>query len=234
MSRTLFVPTLNEIVGMKAVMPLVESSWVDQILVVDGGSQDGTIEYAKECGYDVFVQQRKGLRHAFTEGFPLITGDHVVTFSPDGNSVPEAIPQVFDALEAGQDMVIASRYLGDATSQDDSLITRFGNWSFTQAINVLFGGSYTDSFVMFRGYRTKLFYELDLHLDEFYARPERLFFTTVGIEPLLSIRCAKRNCKVTEIPADEPARIGGEAKLQVIRWGCAYLYQVLSETMVWR
>ena len=81
---------------------------------------------------------------------------------------------------------------------------------------------------IFRAYRTRLFYELDLHLESSYAT-EKLCGTVMGVEPLLSIRCAKHRRNVTEIPAAEPARIGGERKLQVIRWGSAYMLQNFRE-----
>ena len=89
---TLLVPTLNEIVGMRAIMPLVRREWCAQILVVDGNSTDGTAEYAREQGYEVHIQKRPGLRSAYQESWPLIRGDAVITFSPDGNSPPEYIP----------------------------------------------------------------------------------------------------------------------------------------------
>jgi hypothetical protein len=60
---TLLVPTLNEIVGMKAIMPLVRREWIDQILVLDGGSTDGTIEWARANGYEVHVQTEPGIRN---------------------------------------------------------------------------------------------------------------------------------------------------------------------------
>lgn len=96
-------------------------------------------------------------------------------------------------------------------------------------INVLHGGKYTDAMVIYRGYRKNLFHELKLTDDKAFTTPEKLFFTRVSIEPLLSIRAARAKLKVSEIPGDEPARIGGERKLQIIRWGLAFLYQTVME-----
>ena len=228
MKATLFVLTYNEIEGMKAIMPRIKKEWVDEIIIVDGGSTDGTLEYAKEQGYATYVQKKKGIRHAYIEGIPLVKTDYIISFSPDGNSVPEAIPNLIKKIEEGNDMVIASRYLEHAKSHDDDFVTRFGNWLFTKLINVFHGSNYTDALVIYRIYRKSLFYELKLDTEESYSM-EKWFFTTMGIEPLLSIRCAKYKKKYTEIPEDEPKRIGGERKLQVIRWGAAYLVQIIKE-----
>lgn len=232
-SVTLLVPTVDEIEGMRRIMPEVRAEWCDQILVVDGGSTDGTQDYARAQGYDLIVQKRPGIRHAYIEAFPHVRGEIVVTFSPDGNSVPRLIPELARAVAGGYDMVIASRYLPGARSEDDDPVTAFGNWAFTKLINVLHGGRYTDAFVMFRAYRTKLFWDLELDRDEAYA-PERLFGTVIGVEPLLSIRAARRGLRIAEIPGDEPARIGGQRKLRVFRWGGAYLVQTLREVYYWR
>jgi len=232
-SVTLLMPTLNEETGMRAIMPRVDPAWCQQILVVDGGSTDGTVDYAREHGYEVYVQKQRGLRYAYSEAFPLVRGDIVVTFSPDGNSIPELIPAVAAKVASGDDMVIVSRYLDEARSHDDDVITGFGNWFFTSTINLLHRARYTDAMVMFRAYRTRLYYELELDREEGYAM-ERWLNTTLGVEPLLSIRAAKRRCRISEIPGDEPVREGGERKLQVIRWGSGYLWQTIRELYYWR
>lgn len=235
-TTTLFIPTLNELDAMRVIMPQIDRSWVDQILVVDG-STDGTADYAREQGCEVVIQQKKGLRHAFIEGFPLVRGDWVVTFSPDGNSPPRAIPLLIEKMKEGYDMVIASRYLPPARSDDDDLMTAFGNWLFTHAINLCHGHAwsrpYTDAMVMYRAYRTRLFYELDLDKEESYVT-EKWFGTLLGVEPLLSVRAAKRKLRIAEIPVDEPARIGGERKLQPFRWGAGYMCQILRELYFWK
>src|SRR5262245_38753419 len=126
MPVTLFMPVLNEIDGLRAILPRIDRGWFDQILMVDGGSRDGSVDFARAQGVEVYVQKKRGIRHAYIEAWPLVRGDLVVTFSPDGNCPPEALPQLIDAL-AGHDMVVASRYLGPARSEDDDAMTGFGN-----------------------------------------------------------------------------------------------------------
>lgn len=234
MKTTLLVLTLNEIEGMKAIMPQIQRDWCDQTIVVDGGSTDGTIEWARGQGYEVYIQSRPGFRHAYNEVLPYVAGDVIVTFSPDGNSIPELIPVLIDKMKEGYDMVIASRYLGNAKSEDDDVVTGFGNWLFTRTVNLLHGGRYTDAMVIFRAYHKQIVYDLELNKDDGYALAEKLFRTRISWEPLLSVRAAKRKLKVTEIPGDEPPRIGGERKLKVLKWGAAYYFQFLREVFCWR
>ena len=234
MKVTLIVPTLNEIDGMKVIMPKIKKEWYDQLIVLDGGSTDGTIEYAKQHGYFVYVQKKQGFRQAYTEVLPYIKGDIVLTLSPDGNSIPELIPELIEKMQEGYDMVIASRYLNGAKSEDDDFITAFGNWFFTKTINLLHGGKYTDVMVIFRAYKTNLIYDLELHKDEGYETAEKLFNTKISWEPLLSTRAAKKKLRIAEIPGDEPLRIGGERKLKILKWGAAYYFQFIREKFCWK
>ena len=234
MKTTLIVMTLNEVNGMRTIMPQIHPDWCDQIIILDGGSTDGTIEYAREQGYFVYEQKQRGIRFAYLEVLPYIEGDVVITFSPDGNSIAELLPDLIAKMKEGYDMVIVSRYLDDAKSEDDDIVTGFGNWLFTRTVNLLHGGKYTDVMVMYRAYKTQLIYDLDLDKDESYALPEKLFSTIISWEPLLSVRALKRKLKVGEIPGDEPPRIGGERKLQIIRWGAAYYFQFIRELWFWR
>ena len=234
MKVTLLVPTLNEAAGMRSVMPKVKKEWVDQVLIVDGKSKDGTADIAREMGYDVVVQQTPGIRGAYMDALGSIKGDVILTFSPDGNSIPELIPVCIAKLKEGYDMVIVSRYAQGAKSYDDDAVTAFGNRLFTGCINLLHGSKYTDAMVIYRAYSKKLVYDLDLDKDSSYSFEEKLFRTKISWEPLLSIRAAKRRLKVADIPGDEPAREGGDRKLQVLKWGAAYMFEIWREVFIWR
>ncbi|MFO0928152.1 MAG: glycosyltransferase family 2 protein [Gemmataceae bacterium] len=229
MKVTLLALTLNEIDGVKAIMPQIPRDVFDQILVLDGGSTDGTIEWLRENDYSVYVQQKSGIRHAYLEALPLIEGDVIVSMSPDGNCDPAILTQLVAKIQEGYDLVIGSRYLGDMRSEDDDLVTGFGNWLFTRTVNLLYGSRYTDVMVIYRAFTRTLIEELRLDQDRSYTLPERLFHTVISWEPLMSVRAAKYRKRIGEVPAGEPPRIGGTRKLQIIRWGAAYYFQIWKE-----
>jgi len=218
LKTTLFVPVLDEITGVKIIMPRINKEWVDEIVVVDGGSTDGTIAYFEENGYHVIQQRSPGLSQAYWECLEVAKGDIIIPFSPDNNSIPELIPKLVEKMTEGYDMVIVSRYANGAKSEDDDLITGFGNWMFTRMTNFLFRAQYTDALVMFRAFRKDLIERLEI--------PK---VNTPVFEILLDIRCAKQKMNVADIPGNEPIRIGGKRKMQILYNGFSILYQIIKE-----
>ena len=212
MKVTLLVPVRNEINGMRKIMPRIDRAWVDDILVLDGGSTDGSVEYAEQQGCRVYRQKSPGMRSAYIESYDLIDADIVITFSPDGNSIPELIPDLVRKMRIGYDMVIVSRYLEKAKSDDDTALTKIGNYVFTLMINVLFGGKYTDAMVMFRAWRRSL--PRDVGLTECRSGLyERVLGRFISWEPQLSARSALRKLRVAEISGDEPPRIAADGEV---------------------
>ena len=51
MTVALIITTFNEITGVKNIIPRIKKEWVDEILFVDGGSTDGTIQEIEKMGY---------------------------------------------------------------------------------------------------------------------------------------------------------------------------------------
>lgn len=220
MKVSLILFTWNEIDGMRAIMPQIKKEWYDELIIVDGGSIDGTIEYAKEHGYYIFVQKEKGAGAAFLESMEKSTGDIVIIFSPDGNSMPERIPALINKVKEGYDIVIVSRYLAWAKSYDDDYVTAFGNRMFTGLVNLLFGGNITDLLVMYRAYRVNSIKKLGIDTR------------TVSWGSQILLRAIKKGLKIGEIPGDEPARIGGVRKMNPLKNGIQELLRILKEFFV--
>ena len=94
MKSLLVIPTLNEIDGMKQVISKIKKEWVDEILIVDGGSTDGTIEEAKRQNLNVMMQKTKGSHGAaILDSFNSSDADYLLMFGADGNNEPEEIPR---------------------------------------------------------------------------------------------------------------------------------------------
>lgn len=218
MTVTLVLYTLNEIDGMRVILPQIRREWVDELIVIDGGSTDGTVEYCREHGITLFRQTEPSWAGAYREAHRRAKGDVLVDFSPDGNSLPEGIPLLAAKIREGYDLAIASRYAKGAHSDDDSPVTGFGNALFTGLINLLFGGKLTDTLVIFRAYRKNLIPELGLDTGLDHA------FT-----PQLCIRALQQHKKIADVPLSEPKRIGGQRKMQILYCGWLAIRIILKE-----
>jgi glycosyltransferase involved in cell wall biosynthesis len=219
---TLLLPTLNEIEAVRVIVPQIRREWVDEIIVVDGGSTDGTVEFAQANGLRVLPQSRRGYGEGMLQGMQAATGEIVVEFTPDGNSIPADIPRINDKMREGYDLVIGSRYLAGAKSDDDDWLTAVGNRLFTGAVNLLFRAHLTDALVGFRAYRRSA--ALRLGLD---ARG-------LSWPCQSSIRFARAGLRIGEIPACEPARIGGARKMKPFTTGLEICKLILRDFFMFR
>lgn len=223
---SLVILTLNEIDGLRHVFPKLPLHAVDEVLAVDGGSTDGTLEFFRAHGVRALRQARRGRGEAFRLAVREARYDDLVFFSPDGNEDPDDIPRLAAGLAAGHDMVIASRFLPGARSEDDGkwMFTnrRWGNVSFTWLANRLWRGPrpITDTINGYRAITRAAFARLAPDAEGY------------AIEFQISIRALRLGLRVLEIPTREGNRVGkGVSKLNAFPVGVQFLRLILRERM---
>ena len=222
MSITIIILTLDEIDGVSTIMPQINKNWAEEIVFVDGGSTDGTVEKAKELGFDVIHQKNKGEGNACRIGTDATQSDYIMFFSPDGNDLPEDIPKLIEKTKQGHDVVHISRFGKNSISDDANWFEYFGNKMFTFLVNSFFGGNYTDALNGFRIIK-RAFWD-ELKTDAQY----------LNIEQQTCIRLAKRKIPIYEIESREPDRIGGERKMRPLTVGAQLSYQIIKEFIFWK
>ena len=218
MKSLLVIPTLNEIDGMKQVISKINHDWVDEILIVDGGSIDGTIEEAKKQNINVLMQTTKGSHGAaILDAFNSSDADYLLMFGADGNNEPEEIPKMLSKIKEGYDQVINSRFSKTSKNDDAGLIDGFGNRMFTFFANLFFGGNLPDTLSSSRAITRKAWDEIKM---------DELGLSNVS---QISIRGMIKKQKIFSLAANEPARIGGERKMHRIPTGIQLSLRLLKE-----
>ena len=141
---SLVIPCYNEEHGVRQVLGRVPSA-VDEVIVVDNRSTDGTAAVARRMGARVVAEDRRGYGAAYKAGLAAATGDVVVTLDGDGTYPPEHIPRLVDVLfERDWEFLSACRFpLADPGAMGVS--NRVGNWVLTVAAAILFRTAIRDS-----------------------------------------------------------------------------------------
>ena len=218
MSTALLILTWNEVDAIRVIFPKIKKEWVDEILVVDGGSTDGTIEETKKNGFRIIQQEIKGHGGAIISGIKNTISDNIIIFGPDGNHEPEEIPRLIQKIEEGYDQVVVSRFTKQSVIREPNYgFVKFGNKFFTFFANILFKGNLSDTMTDSRIITRNAFNELDF---------DALFSDSTLT---MSIRGMKKRQRMTEIIGDQGRRIGGERKMKPFKTGMVLIKRILKE-----
>jgi len=217
-SVTAVIPALNEAANLPHVLPKLEGM-VDEVIIVDGLSQDDTIEVARRfCSYaKIVLEERPGKGAALRRGFAEAQGDIIVMLDADGSTDPREIPGFVGALLAGADFVKGSRFLQGGGTDDMPRYRMLGNRALTLMLRCFFGGRYTDLCYGYNAFWKDVLPRLRLDADGF------------EIETLMNIRAIRADLKVLEVASFEHRRIYGEAKLRALPDGWRVAKTILRE-----
>ncbi|MEM1844569.1 MAG: glycosyltransferase [Ignisphaera sp.] len=141
---SVIIPVLNEEKAIGMVIDEIVSIGIsrDNIVVVDGGSSDRTVEIAKSRQVLVVPQEGRGKADAVRTGLRYVSTPYVVVIDGDGTYPAKYIPAMLEALESNRcDLVIGARIYGHGSQKP---VFRFGNKVLTKFFNILFGTNLRD------------------------------------------------------------------------------------------
>ena len=193
--------SLNEAPNLSRVLPKIPSQ-VDEVLLVDGHSTDGTVELAKRLRPDIRVlyQQGRGKCDALRYGVEQATGEIIVTLDADGETDPEDMPRFIEPLLAGYDFVKGSRF---ATGWKHKPPHRLlGNFVIANTCNILYGTRFTDLCSGYNAFWKSVLDRANIWADDGW-----------NYEPLIIARVLRAGLKVREVAQTFGGRISEESKL---------------------
>lgn len=115
MDLSLVIPVINERENVSYLIPILkevlnEIGITYEILIIDGGSADGTVEAAKKLGAHVLFQKQPGYGEALKKGFCEAKGDYILTLDADLTHRPNFIKKMWNYRNRAK-LIIASRYV---------------------------------------------------------------------------------------------------------------------------
>jgi hypothetical protein len=212
------VPAMNEEHNVGHVLSRLPED-LHEVILVDGNSEDGTIEAAEHAypGIRVLTQTGRGKGDAFRTGFAAVTGNLVVMLDADGSADPAEIPRFVEALEAGADFAKGSRFLEGGGSADITKLRSLGNTFLSGTANLLHGTHFTDLCYGYNAFWARCLPFISLDVPGF------------EVETLINLRIAGAGMKITEVPSYEADRISGQSNLNTFRDGFRVLGTILGE-----
>jgi len=211
------IPTFNEAANLPHVLPRIPR-WIDEVIIVDSHSTDGTVDVARQLRPDVIVlhQKRMGKGAALRAGFAAARGDIIVTLDADGSTDPTEIPAFIGLLLAGADFVKGSRFAQGGGTYDMEWYRRLGNWGLLQLVRWRFGGRFTDLCYGYNAFWRHILRYMDLGDAGGFE-----------IETSMNIQALRAGLTVCEVPSVEFRRLNGVSNLRAIPDGWRILRTII-------
>ena len=212
---TLIIPAKYEKESLPSVLLELEEFPFNIIVILEPTDHE-TIDSIKNFDCAIIHQTNKGYGDALILGIKSVKTEYFCIFNADGSFNPIEISGMYSSLkDKDGDIIFGSRYEKNATSEDDTLVTKVGNFIFTKLGKFLFKLPITDILYTFVLGKTKKTLDLNLQSQDFAFCVE------------LPIKAQRKNYKIFSTPAHERARIAGKKKVNAIRDGLYILKKMI-------
>lgn len=219
---SIIIPCKNEALGMQKIINSVKK-YSDDIIVVDGNSNDGTKEICKSNGVRFINEINQGVvtgkGNAMRLGVGASKNNYILFFDADGSHNPDDINSLYNTFKNKKaDLVITSRRTGGSLDLNNTFFGLIRSWGcdfLAYVINQKYKTNLSDVLYSFRMINKSTFLSLNLVENKF------------GIEQEMVQKCLKNKKNVIEIPSREFSRGWGKSKLRTIS-GLYFIFMLIK------
>ena len=207
---SVIIPCLNEEESIATCIEKVKEVYQKQqiageIIVVDNGSSDRSVEIARQSGARVIFEEEKGYGRALRRGIGAAQGQYIIMGDGDDTYDFREIYRFIELLRQGYDLVMGSRFAGKILPGAMTWSHRYiGNPLLSGMLRFLFKGKISDAHCGLRAFTKAAYEKMGLH--------------TTGMEfaSEMVIHALKKNMRIAEVPITYHPR-KGQSKLSSLR-----------------
>jgi glycosyltransferase involved in cell wall biosynthesis len=217
------IPAFNEEKNIGHVLSRLNNIGYENILVIDGLSNDGTLKVAAENGARIVLQDGRGKGQAIRQVLQndYLAADVLVLMDADGSMSPHEVPRFVEAIRNGADVVKGSRFLPSGGTYDMTRLRKFGNSVMTHVVNLLYSSNFTDICYGFVALNKTAIKKLSPILES----------NNFDIEAEMFVKAQKLGLNVVEIPSIEYQRKYGVSNLHSFRDGLKIFQKIFGSAL---
>ena len=212
---TLIIPAKNEEDSLPQVLNEIKDYECNIIIILEE-SDLKTINSIKNFNCKVLYQSEHGYGNALIEGMNSVETDYTCIFNADGSFDPKYLKEMLNLCKENRDFVFASRYMKEGGSDDDTLLTKIGNFIFSMIGNIFFSLNISDILYTFLLGKTDSFKKLDLKSNDFCLCVE------------MPIKAKRLGMNIIDTPSYERKRIAGVKKVNEFKDGFKILTYMIK------
>ena len=208
---------------LRIIDKVLQLDFVKEIIVVDDGSKDGTVELLREAAVDsrvriFFHDRNRGKGAALRTGFGHVTGEIVAVQDADLEYDPNEFAEMIrPILEGVADVVYGSRLSGGKPQRVHLFWHKLGNGFLTFLTDLLYNTTLSDMETCYKMFRKSVIDTIHIRSDGFSVEPE-----------LTAKICKNKQWRVYELPISYYGRSYAEGKKISWKHGVSALWALLK------
>ena len=213
---TLIIPAKKEKESLPKVLDELKKFNLKILIILEKDDIE-TIESISEYNCQIIFQKNKGYGDALILGLNNVNTKYFCIFNADGSFNPIEIQPMLKKIEDnGLDIIFASRYEKNCSSEDDTIVTFIGNFIFTMLGKIFFKLNITDILYTFVMGNTEKAQKLKIESSDFVFCVE------------LPIKAKRNGLIIGTSKSNERARIAGKKKVNAIKDGLYILFGMIK------